>query len=93
MDRRTFVKLAPAFPAAAVSASLILKEDGHAPIELDISVLKAHAGDILVLSYAGKMSSETGERIRQHVKHIHPQLKALVLSEGLRLDGVIRPEG
>lgn len=53
MNRREFVSLAPAFPVAAVTASLTLREDGHEPVELGVQVLKLQPGDTLVLQCAG----------------------------------------
>lgn len=90
MNRREFVKLAPAFPAAAVTASLTVREEGKAPVELDVSVLKCQPGDTLVLRANGRLHMEDRECIQQHFEHIFPGLKAIVLNDGMTLDGVIR---
>lgn len=90
MNGREFVKLAPAFPAAAVTASLTLREEGKESVELDVSVLKCQPGDTLVLRSTGRLHMEDCERIQQHFEHIFPGLKAIVLKDGMTLDGVIR---
>ena len=94
MNRRDFVKLSPAFPAAAVTATLTLKEDGKRPINLDVSVLKLERGDTLVLSCDGDMSMNTADRIRFEVEHLLPGIKALIVADGLNVEGVLRgPKG
>jgi hypothetical protein len=89
MDRRSLLKLGAAFPVG-VSAALVLREDGQPPIELDISVLKTQPGDVLVLSHPGHLSMESAERIKTYVESVWPTLKAIVMSDGLKIDGVIR---
>ncbi len=90
MNRRSFLKMSPALPVGAVTASLVLREEGKEPIELDISVLKVQAGDTLVLSCERPMSQDTAARIKAYVEHVWPELKALILQDGLKIDGVIR---
>ena len=91
MNRRQFVKLAQAFPAAAVSASLVLREDGKTPVELDVSVLKCEPGDTLVLSTAERVSMDTAARIQHYVAdRFDGRVKVMLLSDGITLDGVLR---
>ena len=91
MNRREFVALTPAFPAATVTASLTLREDGKEPIELDVSVLKCQPGDTLVLRHQGHISMETAERIKRYIEDgFDGRVKAMVLDGGLSLDGVLR---
>lgn len=90
MDRRSFLKLSPALPVGAVTASLVLREDGREPVTLDVSVLKTQPGDVLVLSTPNPISEEAARRIKAHVEHVWPELKAMVMGDGLKLDGVIR---
>jgi hypothetical protein len=90
MNRRSFIKLSPAFPAGAVSAALVLKEDGKDEISLDLAVLKTQPGDILVLTAPSAISPDTAERLSKHFEHAFPGLKAMVLGDGLKVDGVIR---
>lgn len=92
MDRREFVKLTPAFAAGAVSASLVLREDGKEPVELDVSVLKLREGDTLVMSTAGPIPAETAERIKVWVEDKFPGIRAMVMGDSLRVDGVLRRE-
>lgn len=90
MDRRSFLKLSPAFPVGAVSAAIVLREEGKEDVELDISVLKTQPGDTLVLSTPHMISQETAARIKAHLQHEWPTLKAIITDGGLRIDGVIR---
>lgn len=91
MNRREFVKLGPAFPAAAVTATLTLKEDGKPPIEgLDVSVLKWQPGDTLIIQCSAHLSMETAERIKRHVEGVLPGATVMVFDAGLTLEGVLR---
>lgn len=90
MNRREFVAMAPAFPVAAVTATLTLKEDGKDPVELDVSVLKVQRGDILVLRFNGRVSHEQAERIKRLVESQFNGLKAMVFDKDLELEGVLR---
>ena len=90
MDRRSFIKMSPAFPAGAVSAALVLKEEGREDVSLDISVLKTQPGDIIVLTAPGGVSDEVATMLQAHIERIFPTLKAIVLGDGLKVDGVIR---
>ena len=91
MDRRDFVKLAPAFAIGATTATLTLREEGKDPIDLDVSVLKCQPGDTLVLSVNMPVSHDAMRRIKAIVEDAFDnRVKALVLSDGLTLDGVIR---
>lgn len=89
MNRREFVALTPAFPAAAVSASLTVRETGKDPIDLDVSVLKLQPGDVLVLRSAQSLSQNQVARISALIQDRFG-VKALVLDADLSLDGVIR---
>ena len=90
MDRRSFLSLSPAFPAAAVSASLLLKEEGKPDIELGLNVLHLKAGDTLVLTLDGRISEDSAERIKAHLQHALPKTKALILGDGMKIEGVLR---
>jgi len=91
MKRRDFVKLAPAFPVAAVTASLTLRETGKEPVELDVSVLKCQPGDTLVLTAPDNISEDTAARIKAWIEHtFENRIKAMVLGDGLTIEGVIR---
>ena len=91
MNRRNFLALAPAFPAAAVTATVTLKREGEPAIDgLGVSVLKCQPGDYVVLSVDASLSFETAERIRAMWEHSVPGTKAIVLSDGMKLHGVMR---
>lgn len=90
MERRNFLKMAPAFPAAAVSASIVLHQDGLEDTDLDVSVLKLERGDTLVLSTDRAISEDVAKRIRDYMEDKFPGIKAMVLGDGLSIDGVLR---
>lgn len=91
MNRRDFVKMAPAFPAASVSAALMLREEGQAPVELDVAVLKCQPGDTLVLRCDRAITQDTAQRIKASVEHLFGgRVKVMVLGDDLRLEGVLR---
>lgn len=90
MNRREFVAMTPAFPVAAMTASLTLREEGKEPVELDVSVLKVKPGDTLVLRCHQHVPMEGLERIKHLVESRFPGLKALVLDKDLAIDGVLR---
>ena len=91
MNRREFVKLSQAFPVAAVTASLTLREEGKPDVEgLDVSVLRVQPGDIVVLSVPGCISSHTAERIKAQWESLCPGTRAAVLGDGMKIDGVLR---
>jgi hypothetical protein len=91
-SRRTFLKLSPAFPAGALTASLVVKADGQELQSFDLSVLKAQAGDIIVLTAPGPISQDTATRLRKCWDATFPTLQAMVMGDGLRVDGVLRPD-
>lgn len=94
MNRREFVALAPAFPVAAVTASLTLRQDGHEPVDVDVSVLKLQPGDTIVLQCPALISSETAVRLKNQIEHLFPGATAIVLGDGLTITGVLRgPKG
>ena len=91
MNRRQFVRLAPAFPVAAVTATLTLKEDGKPPIEgLSVSVLKLQPGDIVVLRCAGSIPMATADRIKAMWEQFVPNTKAIILADGMTVEGILR---
>jgi len=90
VDRRSFLSLSPAFPAAAVSASLLLKEDGKPDLELGLNVLHLQEGDTLVLTLDGRITQDMADRIKAHIEHVLPKIKAFILSEGMKIEGVLR---
>jgi hypothetical protein len=91
MNRRSFLNLTPAFPAAAVTASLTLREEGKPAIDgLDVSVLKLQPGDTIVLRTDSNMPFETMERLKANVEYLFPDVKVMVLMDGLTVDGVLR---
>lgn len=90
MDRRSFVKMSAALPAAAVTASLTLKEEGKPPIEgLDVSVLRLQPSDTLVISAPGNISADVANRLRQMVE-ASLDCRAIILGDGLKVEGVLR---
>jgi len=91
VNRREFVKMSSAFPAAAVSASLVLKKAGKEPIECAVSVLKVQPGDTLILSVPGVITVDASHCIKETVEGVFEgRVKAIVLADGITLDGVIR---
>lgn len=90
MNRREFVKMSPAFAGAAVSASIVVREEGKPDHEFGVSVLRTQPGDTLVLQCQGHISSETAARCGQVFKQLMPGLKVLVLDESVTLAGVLR---
>lgn len=92
MDRRHFLAMAPAFPTAAMSASLTLREEGKPDINLDLSVLKLQPGDVLVLTVPGSIHDDTAAYIKASVAAVfHPKdIKVMVMSDGLSVAGVLR---
>lgn len=91
MKRREFVRLGAVFPAAAVTATLTLKEDGKPPVEgLDVSVLNWAPGDTLVVQCSEHLSMEAAHRIKRYVEDSLPGVKALIFDAELTLQGVLR---
>jgi len=90
MNRRSFLSLTPAFPAAAVSASLVLKEPSQPDIELGLNVLHLQEGDILVLTVNGYITQDNAARIKSNLEHLLPKTKAIILAEGMKVEGVLR---
>jgi hypothetical protein len=90
MNRREFVALAPAFPVGAVTATLTVKEADKSPVDLDVSVLKLQPGDTLVLTAPGYITQEAAERIKRYTEERFPGVNAIVLGDGLKVDGVLR---
>lgn len=90
MDRRLFIKMSPAFPAAAVAATLTITEDGKPPIDLDVRVLKLQQGDTVVLSSPRLLRVEECHMIRRYWEDNHEGIKAMVLVDGMKVDGVLR---
>jgi hypothetical protein len=82
--------MSPAFPAAAVSASLVLREDGKPPTELDVSVLRIQEGDRLVVRVHGQLSFDTAQRIQAQLEHAIPGVKVLVFDSDMKIEGVLR---
>lgn len=89
MNRRSFISLSPSFPVAAISASLTLREEGKPPIDLDVSVLKLEPGDTIVLT-APYLSLAAEDRVRAGVNNLFPDVKVMVLLDGMKVDGVLR---
>jgi hypothetical protein len=91
MNRRDFVKMSPAFAGAAISASLVVREDGKETLELGVSVLKVQSGDVLVLTVDDYLSYESTRRLEEMVAPLFaPGVKILLLQRGMTLDGVLR---
>ncbi len=91
MNRRTFLKASPAFPVATVTAALVLREAGQEPVELDLSVLRVQAGDLVVLSVPGPISEACAARLNACFQdHLAPGVKVIVLGDGMKVDGVLR---
>ncbi len=90
MNRRNFLAMTPAFPVAAISASLVLREKDKPPVELDLSVLKLQPGDKVVLSVPLSISRDTADRIRSMWEQAIPGTTALILADGMKVDGVLR---
>jgi hypothetical protein len=91
MNRRSFLKLSPAFPAAAATVTLTLREEGQQPVELDVRVLKLQKGDIVVLSAQQHLSVDACTMIQRHWADHFEGIKALVLQADLKVEGVLRP--
>jgi hypothetical protein len=90
MNRREFVAMAPAFPIATVTASLTLKEEGKAPVDLDVSVLKVQPGDTLVLRSTVLLTMAQKDYIKAQVETLFSGVKAMVLDRDLQIEGVLR---
>ena len=90
MDRRSFLALSPAFPVAAASATLTLKREGEPPVELDVSILKTQPGDCVILSAPGPITQDIAQRLKDMWEHGVPGTKAVILSDGMKVDGVLR---
>jgi hypothetical protein len=90
MNRRNFLALTPAFPVAAVSASLVLREEGKKPIELGINVLNLRDGDRLVLTFPESISADGAARVKTMVEQALPKVKALLFTDGMKIEGVLR---
>jgi hypothetical protein len=92
MNRRDFVKMAPAFPAAAVTATLTLRENGKDPVELDVSVLKLQRGDTVVLRCHERVTKEMADRIKGDFSSTFEDMgvKAMVLDKTVSIEGVLR---
>jgi len=88
MNRRNFLALTPAFPAAA-KATLTLT-DGQVSTDLDVSILKTQDGDRVILSCAGHISRDAADRIRAMWEQAMPGTKAIVLLDGMKVEGVLR---
>lgn len=75
---------------AAVSEFLELPPAFPSPVS--VSVLKVEPGDVLVLKYDGHISLEAAERVRQMATSLFEpkDVKAMILSSGLTLEGVLR---
>jgi hypothetical protein len=90
MNRRWFVKMAPAYTAAA-AASVVIHEPGKTDVNLELSVLKVQSGDCVVLSSQSPISRETSERIKTVIEGVFPDgVTALVMDGGIKIDGVLR---
>lgn len=88
MNRRSFLKAAPLAP---VTATLTIREDGKPPIEgLDVSVLRLQPGDVVVLRVA-HLTHEAADNLQWLWAHRFPAIKAVVLSDDVTIDAVIRP--
>jgi hypothetical protein len=91
MNRRQFVKLSTAFPAATVTASLTLHKDGEPPINnLDLSVLRVQPDDIVVLHCDGPIDEAQAARLKALWEARFPHTRAVVLGDGLSVAGVLR---
>lgn len=90
MDRREFIAMSPAFPLAATTATLTLKAEGQAPVELDVSVLKLQPGDTLVLSVPTPISQATADRLKACIEDKFPGVTGMVIDQGMKVDGVLR---
>lgn len=92
MNRREFVKMAPAFPAAAITATMTLNEQGKEPIDLDLSVLTLESGDTIVLKCADYLTQEAADRIKSYFEYTFEErgIKAMVLDKGMSIEGVLR---
>ena len=87
MDRRKFLQLSPA--AATATASLTITEPGKEPVgPFGLSVLRVQPGDVVILSAPGCVSQECAARLRAYCEAMLPGTKWLVMSDGLRVDGV-----
>lgn len=91
LSRRSFVKLASAFPAAAVTATLTLREDGHDPIEgLAVTVLHVEPDDVVILTVSDHIRDETVRRIEAAWSRAVPGTRAIVVDSGMTVAGVLR---
>ena len=91
MNRREFVKLAPAFPAAAVSATLVVREEGKEPINCDVSVLKCQPGDTLVLKCGGLITADRAVRMTASIENLFDnRVRVMILDSSMSLEGVLR---
>ncbi len=90
MNRRSFLSMSPAFPVAAVSASVVLREEGKPPVELDVSVLRLQEGDRLIVTVPGMLSIASAERIKAALHQAIPMAQAVILSDGMKIEGVLR---
>jgi hypothetical protein len=89
MNRRAFLTGAPA--AAAASATLIVRHADGRELELDFGVLRLQPGDRVVLSLPGHADLATLERIRDSAGLALPAgVTAIVLSEGIKIEGILR---
>lgn len=57
---------------------------------LGFKLLRLEPGDVLVLSYGGKMTMEAVERLRSVVNHVAPEAGVLILQGGVEVEAVIR---
>lgn len=89
MKRREFLAIGPALPAA-MSATVTITHKGHEPIDLEMSVLKCQPGDVLVFRTDAIISADQAARIQAAMAHVCPGVKSIVLSDGMKLDGVLR---
>jgi hypothetical protein len=90
MERRDFLKLTPALPAAAPALSLTLKQPDGSELKTDVAVLRLQPGDTLVLMPTEHLLARDAQGLRDMLKLWAPQgVQVMILQAGMQL-GVLR---
>lgn len=81
MLRRDFAK-ALIGAGVAVAAPTATGESNDSAVLDDVQRLTVKTGDVLVLTFAGHVSSDTAYRIREHFSAAFPNNKLIVVGDG-----------
>jgi hypothetical protein len=68
-----------------------MSEQTLQPIPERATAITLEKGDVLVLEYEHRISTDTLIAIRKHVAALFPGVEALVLDGGMTLAGVLKP--